>query len=124
MEEQGFQNEFDEIDKEAKHFVAYDGQTEVAVCRVYYNEMHKSYMVGRLAVRKEYRGRHMGDKMLECAEAYIKEKKGDCCMLTAQVKASNFYEKQGYHKCGEEFLDEFCPHVMMTKELNGSRTVS
>lgn len=117
MKEQGFQNEFDETDQTAKHFVAFDGDRGVGTCRVYYDAKREAYMLGRLAVDSEYRGQHIGEQLIAAAETYIKEKMGNCCMLTAQVKASGFYEKQGYHKQGEEFLDEFCPHVLMVKEL-------
>lgn len=37
--------------------------------------------------------------------------------LSAQLRASGFYEKQGYKKHGDEYYDEYCPHVLMTKAL-------
>ena len=35
VEEQGFQDEFDEIDSYAKHLVLFDGEKSIAVCRFF-----------------------------------------------------------------------------------------
>lgn len=117
VEEQGFKIEFDDTDKIAKHIVGYDGAKPVAVCRYFYDTAHKSYMVGRIAVAKEYRGKHYGDEILSFAELKIKEDGGKNISLSAQTRVSGFYEKQGYEKQGSEYLDEFCPHILMTKTL-------
>ena len=117
VEEQGFEIEFDDTDKIAKHIVGYNGAKPVAVCRYFYYNDHNSYMVGRIAVAKEYRGKHYGDKILSFAELKIKEDGGKTVSLSAQTRVSGFYEKQGYKKQGSEYLDEYCPHILMTKTL-------
>ena len=50
VEEQGFEIEFDDTDKIAKHIVGYDNNKPVAVCRYFYDDEHNSYMIGRIAV--------------------------------------------------------------------------
>ena len=117
VEEQGFEIEFDDTDKIAKHIVGYNGAKPVAVCRYFYDNEHNSYMVGRIAVAKEYRRKHYGDKILSFAELKIKEDGGKTVSLSAQTRVSGFYEKQGYKKQGSEYLDEYCPHIFMTKTL-------
>lgn len=117
VEEQGFEIEFDDTDKIAKHIVGYNGAKPVAVCRYFYDNEHNSYMVGRIAVAKEYRGKHYGDKILSFAELKIKEDGVKTVSLSAQTRVSGFYEKQGYKKQGSEYLDEYCPHILMTKTL-------
>ena len=47
----------------------------------------------------------------------IKQDGGKSVTLSAQLRASGFYEKQGYKKHGDEYYDEYCPHVLMTKAL-------
>ncbi|MDY4474645.1 GNAT family N-acetyltransferase [Mitsuokella sp.] len=42
-------------------------------------------------------------------------------VLSAQIQARPFYEKLGYRASGEEYLDEYCPHIRMEKELPESR---
>ena len=60
MREQGFQEEFDEIDGRAVHLVLYCDGSPAAVCRFYQDRMNGEYLIGRLAVRKAYRGKGIG----------------------------------------------------------------
>lgn len=115
--EQGFMNEFDEIDSLSEHFVGFIDSKAAVCCRVYYSDEKQSYVVGRIAVKKEYRGQGLGAIILAAAENFIKQKKGNSSMLSGQVRVSAFYEKQGYHTDGDIYMDEDCPHVWMKKEL-------
>lgn len=117
VKEQGFIDEFDEIDHISKHLVMYDEKLEIATCRIYYNEDKQSYVIGRIAVIKDYRGKSIGAELLKEADEQIKKAGGRCAMLSAQERAAGFYEKQGYRKLGEAYLDEGCPHIWMMKEL-------
>lgn len=117
MEEQGFHDEFDETDARAKHLVVYDGQTPVATCRIFRREEPGDYAVGRIAVRKEYRGRHLGAYLLKAAEEEIRSCGGKRVFLHAQCSARQFYRKQGYGCYGETDLDEDCPHIWMKKDV-------
>ncbi|MGN1420396.1 MAG: GNAT family N-acetyltransferase [Eubacterium sp.] len=118
IKEQGFKAEFDEIDDIAVHFVMFDdNDNAVAVCRAFTEDNPEEYHLGRLAVRKEYRGRHLGEEILKEAEKHIKSQGGKAVLLSAQVRVSDFYAKQGYEKFGNIYYDEFCPHIMMKKEL-------
>lgn len=118
VNEQGFKSEFDRIDDYAVHFVMFDDdENAVAVCRAFREDNTAGYHLGRLAVRKKYRGLHLGEEILRHAESYIKSNGGQSVVLSAQVRVSDFYAKQGYKKYGDVFLDEFCPHIMMKKEL-------
>ncbi len=47
VEEQQFKEEFDDIDHHCKHFVFYEKDEPVAICRIYpYDE--KTYAIGRI----------------------------------------------------------------------------
>lgn len=118
VKEQGFKTEFDEIDDIAIHFVMFnDNDNAVAVCRAFVESNPTEYHLGRLAVKKEYRGQHLGEEILKEAEKHIKSIGGRAVLLSAQVRVSAFYEKQGYKKFGDIYYDEFCPHIMMKKNL-------
>ena len=116
MKEQGFQNEFDDTDQEAVHIVLMLQGRAAATCRVYFSKKNESYMIGRVAVRKEYRGQKMGQALVREAENYICARGGRKAMLFAQQSKKAFYEKQGYVVDGCEGAEEGCPHVMMEKE--------
>lgn len=117
VDEQGFEVEFDDTDDKAVHLVGYDKGKPAAVCRFFYDDEHSFCMIGRIAVVKELRGKHLGEQMVLAAEKFIKETGGKKASLSAQLRASGFYEKLGYTKSGSEYYDEYCPHVLMSKEL-------
>ena len=70
-----------------------------------------------MAVRKLYRGQHLGTKIMMAAENGIRRDGFKTCSLSAQVQAKAFYESLGYKAEGEEYLDEGCPHILMRKVL-------
>ena len=117
MEEQGFHDEFDETDETAVHLVLYIDQVPAATCRFFPGQTQGEYIVGRIAVEKEFRGNHLGSHILSAAESEIRNIGGNKVRLHAQQQARPFYEKQGYAAAGEQFLDEGCPHVWMYKTL-------
>lgn len=116
VKEQGFVNEFDETDKTANHMIVYEDDAPIACCRFFKCE-DDEYVIGRLAVLKEHRGKHLGSLMLSNAEEYIKRQGGKKLSVSAQVRVKSFYEKQGYKAFGEIYLDEYCEHIHMVKEI-------
>lgn len=117
VEEQGFVVEFDEIDDIAKHIVLFKDETPVGTCRFYWSKEKASHVLGRVAVRKAFRGQCFGQALLQEAEQQVRTLQGQSLCLAAQVRAKPFYEKQGYLAAGDEFLDEGCPHIWMYKSL-------
>ncbi len=115
IKEQGFQDEFDDVDKTCSHIVLYDNETPVATCR-YFKE-GSSYYIGRVAVIKEYRGQKLGNKIMQIAENEILKDGGQKAEVSAQVRVSDFYERLGYKKIGEVYFDEYCEHIRMVKDI-------
>lgn len=115
IKEQGFCDEFDETDGYAKHLVLYDENIPAATCRFYNRDLSGDYIIGRIAVKKQYRGRNIGACLLAEAEAEIKKMGGKRIFLHAQKRVEKFYEKQGYSSYGEIDFDENCPHIWMKK---------
>ena len=117
IEEQKFKEEFDGFDDLSRHLVAFDGNTPVATCRIYPNG-EGAFIIGRLAVVKEYRGKDIGSLVLKAAELEIIKEGGKLALLHSQCAAERFYEKNGYSTCSEIDLDEDCPHIWMSKKLS------
>ena len=117
INEQGFENEFDDIDKTAKFvLLSIDGKA-VGTCRFFPSNIDRDAHIGRMAVRKLYRGQNLGSKIMHAAENGIRRDGFKTCSLSAQVQARPFYESLGYVAEGEEYLDEGCPHILMRKQL-------
>lgn len=114
MEEQGFQQEFDEIDERAYHALILDGEAPAAVGRLY-TEDGKTYIIGRIAVMASYRGKHLGERVVTALEEQARACGAKCVSLSAQCRVAGFYEKLGYAKTDDYHMDEFCPHVTMQK---------
>lgn len=117
MKEQGFQQEFDEIDLQAVCMVLYENERPIACCRYFPGRTDGEYVAGRLAVMREYRGKDFGSRMLDEIETNVRKLGGKKISISAQVQAETFYEKRGYIKSGNVYLDENCRHIHMEKEL-------
>ncbi len=118
IEEQGFEREFDDIDKIAVHFVVFDDfDLPIATCRVFQDEKKGTYILGRLAVIKENRDKNIGARIVAEAESYVKQMGGDQLKLHAQCRITEFYSRLGFAAFGEVEEEEGCPHVWMGKVL-------
>lgn len=120
VKEQGFENEFDDTDKTAAHIVMYDDEAgsglPIAACRVFESgDDENTYILGRLAVIKAYRGKNIGTEMIREAQRYVLSKGGKIIALHAQCRASGFYKKLGFCEYGSIEDDEGCPHIWMRK---------
>ena len=117
VDEQGFKNEIDEIDNSAVHALLFKDGKAVATARMFEKDNGKAFYLGRIAVLKEYRGLNLGSEivnaMIEKAKMFGAEK----CEISAQCRAMGFYQKLGFKELGETYLDEYCPHIHMEKDL-------
>ena len=115
--EQGFVVEFDQADAVSLHITMYDGDDAVAVCRLIPDGDGRSCSLGRLAVDSNRRGEGLGRMMVCEAESVAVSRGWHEVRLSAQTRARGFYESCGYEAYGDEYLDEWCPHIMMRKVL-------
>ena len=117
IDEQGFENEFDEIDSRALHcLILYNG-TAAAAGRLYRGEGSGEAHIGRIAAAKEFRGKGIGSLVMETLEEAARGRGYSEVSLSAQCRAENFYRSNGYSPVGGIYYDEFCPHIKMIKKL-------
>lgn len=117
MEEQGFKNEFDEYDEMVPHAVLFMEGRAVATGRLLPGERSGEFIIGRVAVLPKFRGRNLGAQIMLALEQEARRVGGKRISLSAQCRASGFYQTLGYREIGEAYLDEFCPHILMEKSL-------
>ena len=125
IEEQGFLCDFDEIDEKALHVVLYLDGVAAATGRAFPEEHDPTvWHLGRIAVRKNYRGQGLGLAVVRALESAAEKEGGRTIELSAQTQAQRFYEKAGYTARGGVYLDEHCPHIKMIKCLSETHAVS
>ena len=116
--EQGYtvDMELDGLDPLSDHLVLYDGELPAATGRLFMIG-DGPYGIGRVAVRKSYRGQGLGARMLSLLIERAGEKGAAAIELDAQCRAMGFYRKFGFEPMGEEHMDGPIPHKKMKKLL-------
>ena len=117
IEEQHFENEFDDTDNTALHIVAYIDNKPVGTGRMFQGENNREYIIGRIAVLKDYRKYHIGSNIVKALEEKAKELNATQISLSAQCRVKEFYKKLGFTETGVTYFDEYCEHIKMTKKF-------
>lgn len=102
------QDEWDEADLTALHFVMYAGEQAIATARLLPN-----HSIGRVAVLKDYRGQGYGEQLMSEVIQVARQQQRPYVMLSAQCYATAFYEKLGFKAQGKPYLDCGIEHVEM-----------
>lgn len=115
--EQGvtFDGDRDGRDGEAVHLVAIEHDEVVGTCRVLIEDENAKF--GRLAVKRELRGRGIGRSLLRLAEREAAGAGARRMGLAAQASAMGLYQAAGYTAYGPVYEDEGIPHQNMEKPL-------
>lgn len=104
--------EVDEHDADALHIIAkHDGVT-VGCARVILSD-HDAH-IGRLAVKKSYRGRGFGSLICHFAVDYCIKNGCNNIWLNSQLHAVKFYERLGFQKQGDLFSEAGILHFKMS----------
>lgn len=114
VEEQGVppESEIDQFDPVSMHAIAWvDGNA--AACGRLLPDGH----IGRMAVRKAFRGKNIGAAVLEHLTERARQRGDAEVVLSAQTHALGFYEKYGFVAYGPEYPDCDIPHRDMKKTL-------
>jgi predicted GNAT family N-acyltransferase len=116
-EEQGVTLDADQDgrDGEALHMVAIEDARLLGTCRLVFDD--DLARLGRMAVEPDARGRGLGGLLLEEAERQAIAAGSARIRLHAQIDARTLYERGGFERQGEEFVEEGIPHLTMEKSL-------
>lgn len=110
VQEQGVppELEMDEFDQQAQHALAVLEGVAVATGRIL-SDGH----IGRIAVLKQYRGRGIGAALVRCLTEYALQQGWRRVYLGSQLHAQAFYERLGFQRYGDVFLDAGIEHCWM-----------
>jgi len=109
------EEEWDECDASAEHFLALRNGVPVGTGRLVVQG--DEGLLGRLAVLRRERGRGVGAALVAAIEERAAQRGLAAVELHAQVHALGFYERLGYTAYGPEFEEAGIAHRSMRKEL-------
>lgn len=114
VEEQGVpaEMELDEHDARSLHALAFDGGAAVGTGRLL-PDAH----IGRMAVRKDFRGRGIGSALLLKLCEAARSRGHREVVLAAQVHALGFYRAHGFEPYGAVYNDAGIPHQDMRRSV-------
>ena len=110
--------DIDEKDPVSWHVVLYLDGTPISTGRVFEDDP-ETYHIGRICVKKPYRGRKVGTYTMKFLMTKAKTLGARKVILGAQVSKMGFYKKLGFRPVPYSgvFDDGGVPHQMMYKVL-------
>ncbi|WP_096155084.1 MULTISPECIES: GNAT family N-acetyltransferase [Bacillus] len=110
------EEEIDEFENTATHFVLYDGEEPVGAGR--FRVVDGYGKVERICVLPTHRtSRGSGRLIMSAIENFAVDQGVKKLKLNAQTHAEGFYAKLGYETVSDIFMDAGIPHVTMVKEV-------
>ncbi len=109
--------EIDEEDDHALHIIAEADGTPVGCARLLLEDGEGH--IGRLAVKKIYRGQGIGAAICRFVIDDCRRRGCTRVWLNAQLRATGFYEKLGFSPVGETFWEAGIEHVTMDMRIPG-----
>lgn len=114
------EQEFDDIDKVCYHLFTMDQGRVIAYCRIIPEGItYIQPSIGRVLVLKNYRKKMLAEQMMKMAIEFITEKlKGNSIVISAQQYIVPLYEKLGFKKISEPYMEVSIPHIKMRRDNN------
>lgn len=104
--------DIDGLDDDAVQILALDNGTPVGTGR-----MLADGHIGRIAVLMDYRKTGIGKQIVSCLIEHARNNKLDRVFLGAQISAVPFYEKLGFCRSGEDYMEANILHTPMALGL-------
>jgi predicted GNAT family N-acyltransferase len=108
------EDELDSFDATARHVLARD----LTGNPVGTGRLTTDRKIGRMAVLRDWRGKHVGEAMLNLLVEQARALNYPEVEMHAQTSAVPFYEKFGFAKYGDEFVECEIKHFTMRRELS------
>lgn len=106
--------EWDGQDAMCRHAIAETATGEAIGCGRLLPDGH----IGRMAVRREWRGRGVGGALLQHLIDVAAQNGHASVVLNAQTHAGGFYRQFGFEPIGDEFMEAGIAHQTMRRSLH------
>lgn len=111
-----FSSEELEKEKEHMHMAAYEDERILGCCMLV-KEDPETVRLRQMAVVNDVQGKGIGRALMQFAENLARDRGYRRITMHARKNAVGFYERMGYKKIGDEFMEITIPHIVMEKEL-------
>ena len=114
----GLQFTPEELEKEKEEILigAFEEEKMLGCCMLI-KEDPSSVRLRQMAVMNDLQGKGIGKALMQFAENLARDRGYTRITMHARKNAVGFYEKMGYRKVGNEFMEITIPHYVMEKEL-------
>jgi GNAT superfamily N-acetyltransferase len=108
----------DEIEEEKENLLigAFEEEDMLGCCMLV-EESPTSVRLRQMAVLNDLQGKGIGRALMQFAENLARDRGYKVLTMHARNNAIGFYEKMGYRKKGDEFIEVTISHYVMEKEL-------
>jgi predicted GNAT family N-acyltransferase len=106
--------EIDGLDSEAKHVIVFDDDGDA----IGTGRMLPDGHIGRIAVKKQYRGKGIGMMIMENLIEYARESQLPKVWLSSQYHAKDFYRKLDFVQAGDIYQEAGIDHIKMEKAIS------
>ena len=109
--------DLDDMDQDAQHLWIEDAGEIVCYLRVNPAESRFSEpSLGRIVTKKSHRKQGLAEMLINKAINLVCEKESRAIRISAQCYLEKYYEKFGFLKASEEYLEDDIPHIEMLKD--------
>lgn len=106
---------FDTLNGACEHILVYYNEKPAGTGRIrIVNDFGK---LERICILKPLRKLGLGKEIIEALEKIAIKKGVSQVKLHGQTQAEGFYQKLGYKRASEVFMEDGIPHILMEKEL-------
>ena len=106
------EEEYDGLDETALHLIVYVDEVPAATGRIWLD--NDVFRIGRLAVRKAYRGQKLGDLAMRLLLYKTFSMGAQKIDIHAQTYIMESYKKFGFKRRGKQFSESGIPHFAMS----------
>lgn len=109
-------DEYDCLNESCNHFLIRKQSNDIGTVRCLYTSKD-TIRIQRFCFLKEYRGLGLGKIVIEYIENYYKNQGVTKIEMDAKYEVFGFYEKCGYEKVSDVFIEANIKHIKMKKEI-------
>ena len=108
--------DLDDMDQNAKHMWIEDAGEIVCYLRVNpAGSRFEEPSLGRIVTKKSHRNHGLAEMLIKKAIDLVCEKESRAIRISAQCYLEKYYEKFGFLKASEEYLEDDIPHIEMLR---------